>query len=315
MMQSLQFRAMNTDVLLAVEGQGASERALQRAREEIEAFERRFSRFRPDSELSVLNGSAGQWTPVSDEMLDLLILAQAYYQETGGLFDPSVLPDLRRAGYDATFDLLRGRDASAATGPRAAREPFTALELDTAHGLVRLPEGMQIDLGGIGKGWIVQRVAERLRSGNTGAAVSAGGDMYFAGMPAGGKKWRVEIEDPLDVDGTAAVLNVGEGAVVTSSISKRTWTQGGQARHHIIDPRSGEPAQTEWLSVTVVAPRADLAETYAKALLIGGQPMARRLLVQRPQIAVISITPDGQVLASDKCKEYLDGSNQRISSK
>ena len=100
-----------------------------------------------------------------------------------------------------------------------------------------------------------------------------------------------------------------EISVVTSSISKRTWSKGGQSRHHIIDPRTGESAQAEWLSVTVVAPRADLAEAYAKAFLIGGKREASRLMLQRPRIAVISIAPDGGILASSNSKDYLNDRN------
>lgn len=310
-MQSLQFRAMNTDILLAVEEQAGSERLLHEARSHIQDFERRFSRFLPDSELSRLNGSAGHWVSVSDDLLDLLVLARAYYEETGGLFDPSVLPDLKRAGYDASLEIVQQRDAAPSAGSRRERVPFAALEIDTTLQQVKLPQGMEIDLGGIGKGWIVQQVAQRLGR-ERAAAVSAGGDIFFAGLPASGQRWRVEIEDPLAPERTAAVLKVGEGAVVTSSVSKRTWSQGGQQRHHIIDPRTGEPAQTQWLSVTVVAARADLAEAYAKALLIGGEQEARRLTVQRPHIAVISIGPDGKILASQKAKEYLNDGDQFI---
>jgi thiamine biosynthesis lipoprotein len=315
-MQSLQFRAMNTDILLAVEGQegpDASQQLLVQARSRIQDFEQRFSRFLPDSELSRLNVSAGRWAEVSDDLLDLLVLARAYYLETGGLFDPSVLSDLKRVGYDASLEIVQQRGDAPDAHPRQERAPFSDIEIDTTRQQVKLPQGMEIDLGGIGKGWIVQQVAQQLRAETSAAAVSAGGDIFFAGLPADGQRWRVEIEDPRAPDHTMAVLKVGEGAVVTSSVSKRTWSQGGQRRHHIIDPRSGEPAQAHWLSVTVIAPRADLAEAYAKALLIGGQQEARRLTTQRPQIAVISIGADGRLLASQKAKEYVNDGSQLIS--
>lgn len=138
--------------------------------------------------------------------------------------------------------------------------------------------------------------------------------MYFSGVPASGERWRVEIEDPREPQKTAAVLHVGEGAVVTSSVSKRTWSQAGHVRHHIIDPRSGEPAETEWLSATVIAPRADLAEAYAKAFLIGDEASRRRLLVQRPRLGVITVAADGRLVASPGAKEYLNGSDQHITS-
>jgi FAD:protein FMN transferase len=312
-MQLLDFRAMNTSVLMALEGQGSSDEGLRETQAFIQECERRFSRFLLESEVSRLNRLSGQWCEVSDELLDLLVLSKAYYQETGGLFDPSVLPDLKRAGYDVSMDDVRKRgNLTRELEPRAPRAVFGAAELDTAGVRVRLPEGMEIDLGGIAKGWIVQEAALRLKAYGTAAGVSAGGDMFFVGLPADGNRWQVEIEDPRDENKTVAALRVGEGAVVTSSISKRTWSQNGQLRHHIIDPRTGEPAQPEWISVTVIAPRADLAEAYAKAFLIGGPKDATRLMLQRPRLAVLSVGADGQVSASQNIKDYLNGSNQYV---
>ncbi len=136
--------------------------------------------------------------------------------------------------------------------------------------------------------------------------------MFFAGIPADGSNWRVEIEDPQNPRATVACMDVGEGAVVTSSIMKRSWNQDGQTKHHIIDPRTGEPAEPEWVSVTVIAPRADLAEAYAKAFLIGGQQAAPGLLLQQPSIAVIGIRADGQVWTSPRAKEYLNGCTEYV---
>ena len=305
-MQTLEFRAMNTTVLLALDGQGSSDEGLRDTEAFVEECERRFSRFLPDSELSGLNRSAGDWHEVTDELLDLLMLSRAYYDETGGLFDPSVLPDLKRSGYDVSMDELRSRgDAEAHLEGRPARPPFSAFELDVAERRVRLQEGMEIDLGGIAKGWIVQRAALRLKDYGTAAAADAGGDIYFAGTPADGSPWRIELEDPRDPSRTLASLQLHEGAVVTSSIAKRAWTQHGMARHHIIDPRTGEPASADWLSVTVIADSAHLAEAYAKALLIGGRADVPRLLLQRPQIAAIAIDPSGQIVASQNSRQYI----------
>ncbi|HTP03207.1 MAG TPA: FAD:protein FMN transferase [Anaerolineales bacterium] len=302
---------MNTSVMLALEPDTGSDEGLRWTQAFIEECESCFSRFLPASEVSRLNASAGEWTPVSAELLDLLALSKAYYQETGGLFDPSVLPDLKRAGYDVSMDEMRKRgDRGGQTAEHAPRADFGSIELDTAARRVRMPDGMQVDLGGIAKGWIVQEAAKRLRTYGKAAAVNAGGDMYFAGLPGDGTKWQVRIENPWDPSHAAAMLEVGEVAVVTSSISKRTWKQAGRARHHIIDPRTGEPAEPEWVSVTAIAPDADLAEAYAKAFLIGGRGEATRLMLQRPRVAVLCIDPSGRLFASSNSKEYLRDDHQ-----
>ena len=315
-MQSLEFRAMNTTVLLATEEQNEAGIRLARVRALIEDYERRFSRFLPDSELSSLNASVGElWVKVSDDLFELLALSKEYYGETNGLFDPAILADLRHAGYDVSFDEVRARDVNwrgSSSMSRPRTRDFSALELEADTHKVWLPAGLQVDLGGIAKGWIVQRAAMHLKTSSGAGAASAGGDLYFAGMPRDGTRWRVEIEDPREEQETVAVLEVGEGAVVTSSVSKRRWSLQGQTRHHIIDPRTGEPAETEWMSVTVIAPHGDLAEAYAKAVLIGGRSQVARLLSQRPGIAAVCVGFDGQLSASANSQEYLNDHYQLL---
>jgi thiamine biosynthesis lipoprotein len=102
------------------------------------------------------------------------------------------------------------------------------------------------------------------------------------------------------------VLHVDQSAVVTSSVAKRTWSQNGQARHHLIDPRTGEPAKMDWLSVTVVSPDIVAAEVYAKAMLIGGEAEAARFANQRPELAYITVDSQGKLFGSQTSKEYLD---------
>jgi thiamine biosynthesis lipoprotein len=310
-MQTLEFRAMNTSVMMAAEGHDWAVAGLQETRRFIEQCELRFSRFLPDSELSQLNRSAGEWSPVSDDLLEMLVASLDYYKETDGLFDPSILPDLKRAGYDKTMDDIRASGAAqnAAPSARDVRPALDKIEIDRAGRRIRLPRGMEIDLGGIAKGWIVSRAAELLGSYAAVCAVSAGGDIRFIGEPLDGSKWRVELEDPRQPSRSLAVLYVGQSAVVTSSVAKRTWYQNGRARHHLIDPRTGEPAQTDWLSVTVIGPDILAAEVYAKAMLIGGEEAAARLAVQRPELAFITVDRHGRLLGSQTSEEYLSDFN------
>jgi thiamine biosynthesis lipoprotein len=295
-MQTLEFRAMNTSVLLAAEGQGLAQEGLQSARNFIEMSERRFSRFLPDSELSQLNRSAGQWSFISAEMLDLLTQSLAFYKETNGLFDPSILPDLKRIGYDRSMDEIRARpnvDRPLAS-TRTPRPALDELEFDLPHSRVRLPRGIELDFGGIAKGWIVEKTAALLGRYADACAVNAGGDMFFSGQPSGETDWTVYVEDPRNPAQMLTEVRVASGAVATSSVGKRTWTQGGEKRHHLIDPRTGESAQSEWLSVTVTASSLVVAEVYAKVLLIGGPPMAE----SHPEITFLAVDANGQL--SDK---------------
>jgi FAD:protein FMN transferase len=306
-MQMLEFRAMNTSVILAAEGDDQAIAGLQAARALIEVSEMRFSRFLQDSELTELNRSAGNWHKVSEDLMELLTLSLGYFDETGGLFNPSILPDLKRAGYDKSMEIIRAEGVGPFLGKYHPNRPsLNDIEFDQADKRVRLPVTMEIDLGGIAKGWIVEKASNLLRSYTPACAVSAGGDINFVGIPSSGPRWEVELEDPRNPDRCAAILYVGQCAVVTSSITKRTWSQNGQIRHHLIDPRTGEPAKTDWLSVTVIAPKITEAEAYAKALLIGGEPEGERLASKFPELAYITVDREGSLSGSQFGKEYLN---------
>ncbi len=298
---------MNTSVLLAAEGQGWAQAGLQSARMYIQAGEMRFSRFLPESELSHLNRNAGKWISISDDMLDILRQSLAFYKETDGIFDPSILPDLKRVGYDRTMDEVRTRqdsDFTSDSGP-TDRPAFDEISLDVRRSRVRFPLGLEIDLGGIAKGWLAEQAASLLEGAYTDVcAVNAGGDMLFVGQPEGETSWRVYVEDPRNPSMMLTELHVPAGAVATSSVAKRKWMQGGQTRHHLIDPRTGEPAQTEWLSVTVVAPSLTVAEVYAKVLLIGGSQMVDWVLARHPEISYLTVDAKGN----------LDGSHPLVGS-
>jgi thiamine biosynthesis lipoprotein len=164
---------------------------------------------------------------------------------------------------------------------------------------------LEIDLNGIAKGWIVERAAMLLNQYVDVCGVSAGGDILFIGSPSDGLDWDVYLEDPRNPMQMIAQLHLLQGAVATSSITKRAWVQGQHVRHHIIDPRTGEPADTEWLSVTVMAPTIIEADVYAKAILIGGMAAAHSLLQAHPEINFIAVDAKGNLVGSPHYKDYL----------
>ncbi len=165
---------------------------------------------------------------------------------------------------------------------------------------------MRIDLGGIAKGWIAEQAARRLSAWSPACAVDAGGDVYFHGLPAGETSWRITLEDPLDAGRGLAVLKVGPGAVATSATTKRRWKQDSKARHHLIDPRTQQPAEGDWISVTVIAPHTPEAEVLAKCLLIGGPQEAERLAATMLGVEFIAIDKNKQLWGSKHSRELLD---------
>ena len=272
---------MNTDILLAAEGQADRLQAgFEQASGFIQSGERRFTRFSEDSELSALNRSAGKRFKTSPELFSVVALTRRFFHLTRGLFDPSILPDLKRVGYDRSMDMLRKLGPSPLLESLLANEhpSFSEMDLDESDQTILLPPGMALDLGGIAKGWIAEQAANILSGYAAACAVDAGGDMFLVGLPDGMEKWPVALEDPLQPENTLTTLMVNPGAIATSTITKRVWQQAGKNRHHIIDPRTGEPAVSDWISVTVIAPHAYEAEVFAKALLIAGPQEAEEIV-------------------------------------
>jgi len=306
MIRFIEFRAMNTTVMLAAEGEGAIA-GMYAAKSFIDECEQRFSRFLPASELSDLNRSAGDWIRVSADLMDMLQLSMKYYVETKGIFDPSILSDLKRIGYDRSMDEIRANGVSlpAYSSKRTSRPVFHEIDLDLANRRVLLPRGMEIDLGGIAKAWIVEKATQYLNKYADICGVSAGGDILFIGRPLDGMDWDVSLEDPRSPTQTLAHLHIPTGAIATSSIMKRTWSQGEQARHHLIDPRTGEPARTDWLSVTVISSSVVEADVYAKAILIAGEKELHSLLNEMQDLAFIAVDSEGNLSGSANYKEYL----------
>jgi len=308
-METFNFRLMNTDILLVAQGTPSRiAEGFEEAQRFIHASEGRFSRFSGESELSELNRSAGTPFQASPDLFSVIALAQRFFHQTRGLFDPSILPDLRRVGYDRSMDLLRQqRSVPLFESLLAGEHPsFSEMDLDETRGMILLPPGMALDLGGIAKGWIAEQAALLLSEFSSACAVNAGGDMFLIGLPDGEEQWPVAIEDPLQPKIDLTIIKVDPGAVATSAVTKRVWKQGEKQRHHLINPRTGEPALTDWLSVTVIAPHAYEAEVFAKALLIGG-PQESEEIVRNcgSQFSYLAVDHDRKIWGTQKSMEYV----------
>lgn len=234
----------------------------------IEGFEARFSRFRPDSELSQLNQQAGQPFRASPELRQLLIVCQRYASTTNGLFNPFTLPALQTAGYKGSWPSPELFDADLDVSDREVVNP-ELLQIDRDN--VVIPIYGALDLGGIGKGYLLDILADWLKKqGITNFWLSLGGDIVCSGYDVVGttdsQPWTVQIADAASGQPVAVARNNnGEQlAVATSGVTKRR----GHNWHHLIDPRTGKPADTDLLHVTVVSTTVTAADVYAKVLLL-----------------------------------------------
>ncbi len=268
----------------------------------LDDIESRWSRFRPDSELSALNLHSGSPVFTSPDTATVVAMAIEAWRVTGGLFDPTVHDALVASGYDRSFDDITGADPVAAPsvpGP-------DGIEVDERIGLVVLPPGCHIDLGGIGKGRAADLVAEQvLAGGAAGVCVDLGGDVRVAGLTVdGGDDWVIAVDDPLEPGRDLARLRLAGGAVTTSSSRKRRWSTGSGSAHHLIDPATGRPAESGLTAVTVVAGSAAWGEVYAKAALIAG-PTRGRALIEAAGMCALLVADDGTVVAVGPIETFL----------
>jgi FAD:protein FMN transferase len=258
----------------------SGEEAAEQARATLLDAHSRLSRFIAGSELSRLNRDPRRRVPATRLMLDLaraVAVAGAY---SGGLVDATLLDGLERSGYCESLGKHRPVALAEALSSQAERRPaepdpasrWRLVRVDEAAGTILRPSGVRIDSGGIAKGLLADHLATALRDQRT-YAVDCCGDLRIGG--SSGLERRVLVDDPF---GGAPVheLALREGAVATSGIGRRCWL-GPDRRpaHHILDPRSGEPAFTGIVQATALAPTALLAEVYAKAALLSGPDRAR----------------------------------------
>lgn len=248
------FEALGGDCEIYAVGQ--SERALDAAVAWTIERHHRLTRFEPESELSHFNSTPGHWVSVTSELEELLRAALDAYRLSGGLVHVGVLPALRAAGYTRTFDL--GPTEFSIDG--AKPPPPLPEMLKVEAGWALLAHGTAIDLGGIAKGWLADRCAERL---GDNALVNYGGDLYAHGPGTTGEGWPVGFGDR-----TLLLLDMG---AATSGIVKRSW---GEGLHHLIDPRTGLPSTTDLEEISVLARTATEAEVLAKAALLMGRDEA-----------------------------------------
>jgi thiamine biosynthesis lipoprotein len=261
------FRAMGTEIELFVDG-ADTESALDAAESEFHRLEGLLSRFQGNSELSRLNASGS--IDASPDLIRVVELAVAAREQTQGRFDPTIHDALVSAGYDRSFELFAPDEQSDVDdGVHLHLHRRTPSQL---HGGVHvrgsridLDAGLHLDLGGIGKGYAAERAAELLATAGP-CLVNAGGDVATRSG-----SWPVGVE----TSGELLTLELeGSRALATSGKDRRRWRRNGREQHHLIDPRTGAPADSDLLRVTVVAGDAVAAEVDAKALFLAGADRA-----------------------------------------
>src|SRR6202049_2159924 len=248
------FEALGTNCSLF--GVGISRDRLVEGEFWVRRLGARLTRFSPHSELSRLNAAGGRWVSVSAQTEELLRLSLCAFDMSGGLVNVAVLPSMLAIGYTRT----RSKGATPATLGRSRPLPALPSVLTVRRGGARLEPGSGVDLGGIAKGWMADRLRERL---GLNALANLGGDLSAGGPGPTGDGW------PVGLAGVTVMLH--DHGAATSSVRRRRWA----ALHHLIHPRTGLPAATGIDEVSVVAGSGFDAEVIAKTALLAGPDVAR----------------------------------------
>jgi thiamine biosynthesis lipoprotein len=266
------FPALGTTAQVSVTEPDALDAAVAGVEAELAAIDLACSRFRDDSELTALNRSDGRPFEAGPLLLEALEVAIRAAALTGGDVDPTVGRSINGLGWNCDFSVLVSRREA----PRFEVVPaagWGAIAIDADRGLVHVPAGVEIDLGATAKALAADRAARAAwLAAGAGVLVNLGGDLAVRGAPPP-EGWSILVTDdhrsPPDADGQRIAIR--DGGLATSSTAVRRWRAGGEERHHIVDPRTGLPAEEVWRTVSVAAASCVDANTASTAALVRGR--------------------------------------------
>lgn len=294
-------RQMNTDISIS----GLHAPDARNVFEWMSSVENQFSRFLTDSELSHVNWNVENVTHVSQQFAELLYEALRFYQETGGIFNPFLGNLMNDIGYDRSFEQINRQNAH--REPLPLMDDQTALTFDLEQRSITLPTGSALDFGGIAKGWAVQKSAMNLiGQGRPYGLINAGGDLMCWNTASSNKPWTIGVSHPYSDNQTIGhlIFQGGQWGIATSSKIKRSWSDGQMILHHLLDPRTGSPSDSDIIQATVIGSALLPCEIYAKCLLImGSRNGPEWLRAKRPELDYLFIKTDGQVILSSNLKD------------
>ena len=290
------------------QAQEATTKAFQEFKR-IELLTNRFpekgtSEYRKSEIIKINNEAAGQPVPVSKEVFEMLSLAKKYSAETGGAFDVTIGPIMDLWGF--------GKDKNTVPDEKMLKKAlslvdFNKIVLDEKRHTVFLEQkNMSIDLGGIAKGYATEKAGQVLKElGIKKAIINAGGNIYTIGEREKGLPWKIGIQDPREADKVYAVLNLRDQVAVTSGDFQRFFEVNGKRYHHLLDPKTGKPAE-KLMSVTVVAKNSTIADILSSAFFVLGLEKSNAYLEQHSDIQAVFVTPDKKIICSPGLKHIIE---------
>lgn len=295
-----EFFAMDTYMTLTL--YGATEGFADRLEAEVHRLDDLLSTGNPESEVYALNN--GETVSCSPDVLALYEKSIQLYRRTQGAFDITVYPLMEAWGFtDSRFRIPTD------TTLAALLSHVDTKLLPPVSDTLTLPEDVRIDFGGIAKGYTAQLLqdlicTEKLR----GAVLDLGGNIQLVGEKPDGTPFRIGVKDPFDTDNNIGVLSCSDCAIVTSGGYERFFEENETVYHHILDPRTGYPAENGLKSVTIVCPDGTLADGYSTSLFILGPEKAIALWRDSKDFEAIFVTSDNRILVTEGLRDAFSSS-------
>ena len=290
--------AMNTYMTFTAYGEDA-QAALQEAEECIQQVEGLWSVTDEDSEIYQANHSGGQPVTVSEETAEIISFALEMAQRTGGALDPTIYPVLTAWGFTTDSKQVPSQQQIAQLLEQVG---YDRIQLNGTE--LTVPDGMELDLGAVGKGYTADLVTEILRRhGVTSALISLGGNIQAIGSRPDGSNWRLGIRAPWE-SGNLGVLTVSDAAVVTSGGYENYFDdEQGNIYWHILDPSTGYPADNGLQSVTIVGREGKMCDALSTALFVMGAQSAEQYWRENGGFEMLLVTDSGEILITEGIAE------------
>ena len=258
-------------------------------------YEQLLSKTIDASDVSRINNAMGQTVTVDPETWEILRRAKEISAQTGGAFSITIAPVTALWSFtDTVTNMVPTDEARLKMLPLVDDQKIALGENNT----ITLPAGMEIDLGGIAKGYIADKVADIIREKAYAGIVSLGGNVYTVGKKPDGSAFSVGIKDPHNPAASKAIIYTGDGTVVTSGTYERGFSFGGERFHHILDPETGWPSQSDLVSATFVMDSSMTADALATACIVIGSEKSLAL-AKELQLDAMFIDKDGQAFFTE----------------
>lgn len=282
---------MNTLISMTMWGVNSQD-AIAQGQDLLYRLNHRFSVTKEDSEVSYLNENTGNWLPISTALEEVLYFSRQFAIDTNFSFDPTVSPIVKAWGFTETSNQVPSFEEIQALLPLV---DASLIEIDHMSHEIYLPEGMKVDLGAVAKGYAVDELILIMDANNVvSASIDLGGNVYVRGTKMDGTLWNVGIQNPYGA-GYVGAMQLQDKAIITSGGYQRYFTEAGNTYHHIIDPRTGYPADSNLASVSIVSDSGMRGDALSTALFVMGKEEAIEYWRRYQNFDMILICEKGNV--------------------